>query len=276
MKRKFFILPDKIIFRPLRVPNWLVLYTLVFTSLIAAQPIDTNFSTCIDGESLTYNMEYLKMPVARWNFSLYFSPTDSLFHATVYAHSTALPSRLFKLDNSYYTSFASADFLPRQAKKTINQKNIQHEVVIHFDLRQHLARLNDSLAYSIPYPCFDYFSMLYFVRSRHWEIGDTLQFYLDSEFLISSVKAMLLSETEKLHLPVGKFEAIKISLKMSQFAGEQRPWKTDLLTNRLAKPGSEMIIFLSADERHIPLKITYTQSLTNTTITLTSYSRSSH
>ena len=95
-----------------------------------------------------------------------------------------------------------------------------------------------------------------------------MNFYLDSEYLISKVRAVVKSGFEKTKLPAGKFSAIRIELLFQQITEAERPWKTDLLTNRLAAPGSELTLWLSNDERRIPVKISYHNSIIKTELLL--------
>jgi hypothetical protein len=257
----------------MKILNYILILLLIFIPKTWAQSFDKNFAKKFSREQLHYSMFYLNMNIAQLDFSLIDSTSDPNYQLLVEAHATALATKFFKLENTYMTFFSRTNLLPQLAKKKIMQKNIQHELVIRFDHQQQQARLNDSLSWAIPQPCFDYFSMLYFLRSLHWLKGDTLHFFLDSEFLISKVEAALLPDRETLQLRCGNFAAIKIGVKFDQLNFEPRPWKTDILTNRLAKPGSKLIIWLSDDEHHLPLKISYTQSLVNTTIVLNSFSR---
>ncbi len=195
------------------------------------------------------------------------------YKLSVKAQSIWFATKLFKIDNNYKTYFKTENFLPLKSIKNINQKNIQHELTINFDHQIHQASINDSIFWIIPNPCYDYFSMLYFIRSLPWNKDDTLSFFLDSEYLISKVEAVVMPENKILKVPCGKFKTIKIQMKFQLLTKKNRPWKTDIITNRLAKPGSKLNIWLSDDEFRLPLKISYFQSLANTKIILNSFSR---
>lgn len=251
-----------------------ITFSLISTSFGQANKQHCSINFC--GEKLNYKMEYLNMNVADLTFWVEnnkhnLDPPE--WELNLKAQSTGFATKLFKIDNYYKTYFKTENFLPLKSIKNINQKNIQHELVINFDQQIHQASINDSLFWSIPNPCYDYFSMLYFIRSQPWEKGDTLNFFLDSEYLISKVKAFVMPENKILKLPCGKFKTIKIQMKFQLLTKKKRPWKTDIITNRLAKPGSKLNIWLSDDELRLPLKISYFQSLVNTKIILNSFSR---
>lgn len=228
------------------------------------------------GEQLNYKLEYLNLSAASLNFQI--PDTARIDHITVNhlivkATSSRSAGMLFKLDNRYETYFDRTTFLPQKIYKSIRQKNIMHDLTIMFDHRQHQASRGDSIFWSIPADCYDYFSMLYYLRAQPLLPGDTLRFHLDSEYRVSKVEAVVLSEKKQIDVPAGKFDAIQLQVKFAALKNLSRPWKTDLLTNRLAAPGSELTIYFSDDHVRLPLKISYHQSVINTQIILKSFQR---
>ncbi len=223
-------------------------------------------------ERLSFKLEYLNLTVARLNFEMVATQGDN-YHLKVHAKSTGSANLMFKLDNLYETYFDQRTFLPNRIVKRIDQKNIQHQLNFSFDHRNGSAKLGDSLSWQIPDDCFDYFSMLYFLRSQRLQPGDLLSFHLDSEYIISRVEVKVVSNQESIKVPAGRFKAIKLNLKFTQLTQRSRPWRTDLLTNRLAAPGSELTLWLSDDADLLPLKISYHQSQIKTQLVLDSFSR---
>lgn len=248
---------------------WLI--PLIF-SLINLAEVNPSVNQNFIGEQLAFKMEYLNMSVARLNFQI--NDVDpNHYHLKVQTRATRTASLMFTLDNVYETYFDQQSFLPSKIVKQIHQKNIQHELNFVFDHHKNKASLGDSISWQIPSDCFDYFSMLYFLRSQPLQPGDALSFHLDSEYIISKVAAQVLPDQEVIKVPAGKFKAIKLNLKFTQVSQQARPWRTDLLTNRLASPGSEITIWFSNDENRLPLKIAYHQSKIKTQIVLDSFSR---
>ena len=250
------------------------LFGLIATifSLILFQENNSTVNPNFLGEQLIFKLEYLNLSVATLNFQI-IETNQKNCYLKVHAKATRSASLLFSLDNVYETYFDNRTFLPNISVKKIHQKNIQHELNISFDHQQNKASLGDSISWEIPSDCFDYFSMLYFLRNQALKPGDSLSFHLDSEFLISNVEANVLPDQEIIRVPAGKFQSIKLNLKFSAITHEPRPWKTDLLTNRLASPGSEITIWFSNDKNRLPLKIAYHQSKIKTQLELVSFSR---
>jgi len=247
------------------------LISLLF-GLINLEETESQMNPNILGEKLTFKMEYLSLSVAK----LYFQVSDAdpdQYYLKVRTRATRSASLMFKLDNTYETYFNQQNFLPSKVVKQIRQKNIQHELNIFFDHQKNQASLGDSISWSIPDDCYDYFSMLYFLRNQKLNPGDSIQFHLDSEYIVSKVEVKVLSDHESVKVPAGKFRAIKLKVNFTRISHQSRPWRTDLLTNRLASPGSEISIWFSADENRLPLKIAYHQSKIKTQIVLDSFSR---
>ena len=244
---------------------------LFIFSLINFKGTHSTVNSNFVGEQLIFKMEYLNLSVATLNFQI--DATQNNYHLKAHARATRSARLMFKLDNVYETYFDKQNFLPIKVVKQIRQKNIQHRLNFSFDHQKNRASMGDSISWSIPGDCFDYFSMLYFLRSQELKPGDTFDFHLDSEFLISKVEAKVLFDEEVIKVPAGKFQSIKLNVKFTGVTHEPRPWKTDLLTNRLAAPGSEITIWFSNDEYRLPLKIAYLQSKIKTQIILESFSR---
>ena len=234
-------------------------------------PMNQNFI----GEQLVFKMEYLNLSVATLKFQI-IATVQTNYHLRIHARATRTARLLFKLDNVYETFFDRTTFLPSKAIKKIHQKNIQHDLTINYDQQQNRASVGDSITWSIPDDCYDYFSMLYLLRSQQLNAGDRLYFHLDAEFLISKVTVKVLPDREVIQVPAGKFESIKLNIKFSKISKKPRPWKTDLLTNRLAAPGSEITLWFSNDSDRLPLKIAYHRSKIKTQVVLKSFSRGSH
>ena len=227
-------------------------------------------------EQLGYQMEYLNLNVCSLKFEIIDTVrmgTESTYHLQVTAKASGSAKFLFNLDNIYHSYFNASTFLPSKTVKKIKQKNIRHIMNIEFNHEQNQAVIIDSVSWEIPYDCFEYFSMLYFLRSQKLAPNDTLHFHLDSEHLISQGCAVVLPDKEKIKTPAGKFQAKKVEIEFNAVNKEPRPWKTDLLTNRLASPNSRLSIWFSDDDLHLPLKISYNQSLIKTKIILNSFKR---
>ncbi|MFZ5517809.1 MAG: DUF3108 domain-containing protein [Candidatus Zhuqueibacterota bacterium] len=223
------------------------------------------------GERLEFQMQYLNMSAATLVFEM--REDSNFYHLRVAAKSTGKATIFFSLDNVYEAMLMKQNLLPVRIEKTIRQKNIARDVVIQYDHETGIASLADSVRWPIPADCYHYFSMLYFFRTIAWDQVDLQRLHLDSEYIISAVDVSLQPEPELTTTPAGQFSTRRLELAFTPQSDEARPWKTDLLTNRLAKPGSEVTFWFSDDEARLPVKISYGNSAVKTVIVLTSFSR---
>lgn len=249
---------------------YFILPILLFSSALT-QEFQTAQKPNFTGERLEFHMEYMHLHVATLLFEMEVDSENYVL--SVAAKSTGKANFLFSLNNEYETRMEKSTLLPLWSDKKIRQKNISHDLKIKYDHSAGRASLADSVSWDIPQDCYDYFSMLYFFRTLSSHQLHARRFFLDSEYLISEVKAVQKSEGELVTVPAGQFSTIRLELFFSQQTREERPWKTDILTNRLAKPGSVVTIWFSDDDSRLPVKISYGNSLLKTSIELNSYSR---
>lgn len=221
----------------------------------------TNRTANYVGEELSYRMSYMNLPAGTLNFDvldIQTKDTLAVYRLLVAAKTNKIFSPLFGIQNHYESYLETRTFLPVILEKDIRQKNIQQRFTIHFNHSKHIASVGDSIFWSIPDSCHHFFSMLYFLRNQALKPGDSLVFNLDAENLPSRGKAII-GEKQELTVPAGKFQAIEMNIKFKRLSSKPRPWKTDLLTNRLANPDSEIKIWLSDDHYRLPLKVQFKQ-----------------
>jgi len=213
------------------------------------------------GEQLHYRMEFLNLPAGSIDFNIVAVEqidSSNAYHLIVNAQTNSLFSSLFRVKNKYESFFDSSTFLPLILSKDIKQKNINHQLTINFDQNKNIASIADSTYWSIPDLCYSFFSMLYFLRRQNFVEDDTIKFNLDSENLPSEGTATFANK-KVISTPAGRFKAIEIKLSFKPLISVRRPWKTDLITNRMANPNSKMKIWLSDDEYRLPLIIQFNQ-----------------
>ena len=60
---------------------------------------------------------------------------------------------------------------------------------------------------------------------------------------------------------MGRFSCHKFTLKIVESAeSDERPWKTDIITNRISRKDTELFFWITDDERHLPVQIGYKSS----------------
>lgn len=234
----------------------LTIILLILPSLGTAQ-----LSHLFESEKMIFKMVYLKFPAGTLIFQLRGLNEHNgvpCYRLDVQAETNAVFSPLFGIKNRYESCFDTTTFLPYYLKKEIHQKNIEQIRTIQFDHENNVAQIGDSIRWDIPPASLGFFSMVYFLRKQRFSEQDTISFNLDSENLPSRGSAYIIGR-KKIPTSLGAMDALKVGLSFEPLTREERPWKTDLLTNRLANPYAKISFWFSDDDLRLPLIIEFEQ-----------------
>lgn len=204
-----------------------------------------------------YTINHHNLPTTKLTFA--FGDTlaidgNDYFELGISARNLNFSNILFRVDNQYRLLIHTKTFLPLQIEKKIDQKNIQDHTTIFYDQLTHVARKDSLFSWRIPEACHNYFSMLFFLRKQPLNPGDCYSFSLDVEFVIWQVTACVAG----IETPDGMQPSIRIDLAYQPISGQSgRPWKTDILTNRIAQKGGRMSVWFQADSSRRILRVDY-------------------
>jgi len=208
---------------------------------------------------------------SRWIYTIYhhnlpttklaFTVGDTLaidgknyFELGISAKNLNFSNILFRVENQYRVLIHTQTCLPLQIEKRIDQKNLQDHTQISYNQETHVARKDSLFSWPIPEACHNYFSMLFFFRNQPLNPHDCYSFNLDVEFIIWRVTARVAGiETMSDTHP-----AIRVDLVYEPISGQSgRPWKTDILTNRIAQKGGSMSLWFQADSSRRISRVDY-------------------
>lgn len=207
-----------------------------------------------------YSIKYHNMPATSLKIFCEPEPKEEQFYKIrVFAKTHGVFSYLFKIDNYYETLLQTESFLPVVFTKKINQKNIKQSWTMRY--LENKAIIDTSRQWEVPEMCHNYFSMLFFLRSQPLLLDEKYVFFLDVEYLCWRVIATV-APIETLEISSNKIRAIKLILQYENIYPDrkERPWKTDLLTNRIAGKSKTMNLWYSADSERILLKVVYDEN----------------
>lgn len=213
------------------------------------------------GETLEYRVESLNMPVGSIKLAIdeiVGTEFSDDYHLNATARTGRLISPLFSVKNVYDNYFHVSTFLPSLMRKDVRQTNIRQNGEIRYDQENHMASFADTLEWLIPDSCYNFFSMFYLLRELEIDSSDTVRFHLDSENEISRA-VVSYTGTRLISSKLGNLLSRGYHIHFEPMNSKKRSWKTDLITNRLAQQDSEMVIWLSDDNRRIPLHIHFIQ-----------------
>jgi hypothetical protein len=246
---------------------------ILLHSRVNAQKLDKiDFSH----EELNYQIKYLNLSTGSMQLTMLgIKKIDStmVYHLRIHTETSSIFSSIFNVNNTYECFFDTLSLLPKLITKQIKQKNLSYFLNLKFDQNLHHILMSDSIEWKIPPACFDFFSMLYFLRKHSFYNNDSLVFFLDSENLTSKCYAWKIGETN-ISIPAGSFNAIEIALVMNSLNERPKEWKTDLITNRFTKPDSKITLYFSNDVDQLPLAIRFHQKQFHVFMVLKEYKRS--
>ena len=230
----------------------------ILTLAVSAHEIGTSDGINIDAvinrfpnERLEYDLFYKGMNAA--TSQLWFE-ADSDYVAIIWqAKTKPLAGLLFKINNRYET-IVNLNGRLVQANKTVHQKNISESWQIVYRWDDLVAHTEPNGDWPILPGCQNILSMLYDVRCQNLTHGDSIDYLIDVESqiwrLLGIVQDQLDSDGNLAEQDiVFSFQPAMPILK--------RAWKTDLLTNRLARQSSTLVFRFGPEPARLPLSIKF-------------------
>ncbi|HNW59533.1 MAG TPA: DUF3108 domain-containing protein [bacterium] len=205
-------------------------------------------------ETLRFSLSFKGMGAAR--AVVRFQPGDpQQIEARI--DTRTLTSLIFSIHNLYRTEVDPASRLPRTVHKTIDQSNIRQELTIHYDRITGTARGGELGSWPFLPGAMDLFTMLYRLRQLSPVAGDSLSFPLDIESQAWLASGRVSDGGEE-STPLGRVHVRQVTLRFSRSGSAvARAWKTDLLTNRIARPEGMLTILLGPPPQNLPLQLQF-------------------
>ncbi len=219
------------------------------------------------GESLTYDVTWTVFRAGEVTATIRTSggAKRDAYEVTATAQSQGFVPLLFYVDNVFRATSSSQTLCSEGIVKKVNEGRRHKDSQIAFDYARKLALLDERdlshpeappkhAAFDIP-PCVeDVVTAFYYLRRQRLEVGHTLELPVNdgskTQRVIVEVQA-----SEKVQTPLGTFDAVRVEPKV--FGG-------------LLKRKGRMLIWFSADERQLPLRIKAMISVGSITGTLRS------
>ncbi len=218
-------------------------------------------SSILIGEQLVFSVRYGKIPAGEATLSI----VDQNFvdgHPCLHVVSTARSSSVF--DKVYpvrdrYESYMDVDSLySRHFEKHLREGRYKADQVVRMDQEAGRARYHDGREFEIPHGTFDVLSAFYRVRTM--ELKEGSEFFLDSHADRKNypMKVSVIGK-ERVETPVGTFDC---------FVLEPR-----LRSGAFFKGEGKLTIWLTDDERRIPVQMKSKIPIGSISVVLTSMTR---
>jgi hypothetical protein len=237
---------------------WVIFLLVSVSELPSEVPMDQSGSADIEG-TFEFSMSYRGLPAAGAEMNFLRESIDGV--ETVEIESTVRTKSLFKalfnIDNYYLTLVNATTGLPLKCEKKIEQKNIRQHLLVEYDRDSLMARSSLEKSWPIPADCLDLFSMIYRMRTGNYKPGQQVEWSIDIEGQLWRVTGLVMA-AEPVDGPFADLPVRSIELIFSPLGGAKpRLWKTDLLTNRIARKGSVLKIYLGPPPQSYPLKLQF-------------------
>ena len=225
-----------------------LLLLLALAAGIAQNPRDA-FSP---GETLTYDVTWtiFRAGVVTSTIQQINEGNHPAFEATATAKSEGFVPLLFDVNDVFHAKSSPQTLCSEGITKKVNEGHRHKEMQIAFDYNQKKAILNERDMSQPPAPpkhaendippCVeDVVTAFYYLRRQKLEIGHTIELPVNdgakTQRVVVDVQAR-----EKVQTPMGTFDAFRVEPKVF---------------NGLLKRKGRMLIWFSADERQLPLRV---------------------
>ncbi len=216
--------------------------SLLLAAIIAATvtavpptPVEQRF---IDGETLDYNISWLKITGGTARMTI--SPEgDDSFRITSVARSSPSFSRFFKVRDEIETTVARNDFSTLRYVKRLDEDGDKHEEVTVIEEGVATRTRRKVKKTRVPRPVFDPISVIYQLRTRDLTPGKSHDFELIADGKLYTVHARVVRK-EKVQTAAGTFDCVRVEPEMASggVAREER-----------------LFIWYTDDERKLPVRI---------------------
>jgi hypothetical protein len=231
------------------IPALFLTFLLITVAAGTAQNPHESFTP---GETLTYDVMWTVFRAGEVTATLRTSGAKEhdAYEVTATARSEGFVSLLFAVDNVFRATSSPQTLCSEGIVKKVSEGRRHKDTQIVFDYARKLALLNERdlnqpeappkhAEFDIP-PCVeDVVTAFYYLRHQPLEVGRTLELPVNdgskTQRVIVDVQAR-----DKVQTPMGTFDALRVEPKV--FGG-------------LLKRKGRMLIWFSADERQLPLRI---------------------
>lgn len=198
-----------------------------------------------NGEELIYSLRYgpIHGGVATLSLNLTDYNNNEVFHARVHARTVGLTDKLFDVEDIYESYFDIKSGLPYKAIRDISEDGYKFYNEVYFAHDKGLLTSQKSGEYEVPSDILDVVSSLYYLRKMNLDTlknGDVIPiitFFGDEIFPFP----LRYRGIEKVKTKLGKFKCHRFDPVVE--------------AGRVFKTEDDMIMWLSADENMVPIRI---------------------
>jgi hypothetical protein len=216
-------------------------------------PISGSELTSFAGEQLRFSLHRMGVAAAEAQITCSANAPDTLL-ISANIQTSFLINLFFPIHNLYQTYIERNTGSVLGISNFIKQKNISHTLSVRYDRNQGQAFGSNGQQWSAPAESQTLFAMLYQLRHLAVEAGDSVTCLLDVESQLCRISGRLHSG-DAVDGPFSDLPVREVVLQFRPEHGDLRGWKTDLLTNRMSRSHTQLLVRLGPRPESLPLWI---------------------
>ncbi len=197
------------------------------------------------GEKLTFAITYLGLTAATAEVEVgdfVKLKGRKCYHITTKTKVVPLVAALVRVDDLVETFFDSQGIYSRRMIKSLREGNYEKDVILEFDPAgrsvKEIEKSGTKSFTGLPDFCHDILSAFFYFRTQALEPGKEMVLPVYAEGKVNNLKVKILRK-EKVRIPLGTYNAVVVAPLLD--------------FESIFKQEGEVTIWLSDDERHIPL-----------------------
>lgn len=170
--------------------------------------------------------------------------------------SNSFVSKFYKVRDRVETSIDAESLYSRRFEKHLREGGYKYDSVVRFDQDERKARYDDGNVLDVPPRVHDVLSAFYYVRTQPLPDGGTLSVPAHDNKKSYDLEIRVIRR-ERVEVPAGKFSCIVV--------------EPILKSEGIFKSKGQILVWLTDDERRLPVKVTSKVPIGSISISLTEY-----
>jgi hypothetical protein len=229
----------------------IILCAVSYASEPIVHTITNSDLTPFAGEQLRFSLHRMGVTAAEAHITCSAPAADTLL-ISANIQTSFLINLFFPIHNLYETFIELSSGHVLGIHNLIKQKNISHTLMVRYDRKQEQAFGSNGQQWAAPAESQTLFAMLYQFRRMAVEAGDSVTCLLDVESQLCRISGRL-HEGEAVDGPFSELPVREVVMQFRPEHGELRGWKTDMLTNRMSRAQTQLLLRLGPRPESLPL-----------------------
>lgn len=170
--------------------------------------------------------------------------------------SNSFVSKFYKVRDRVESSMDVDSLYSRKFEKHLREGGYKHDSVVLFDQKDRKARYDNGHVVDVPPRVRDVLAAFYYVRTQPLPDGATLSIPTHDNEKSYDLEVHVLRR-ERIEVPAGKFSCVVV--------------EPVLKSEGIFKSRGKLLVWLSDDERHLPVKVTSKVPIGSITVSLVEY-----